>query len=218
MARRLRVVVGRSGDFAGQLLEGLALRLGDQQRREDAAQHEQREDLHDVVEPGGGVLLGRVALDPEGTEDRLRDDGADLAGRGGEAVRGGAVAGREALAGDDEGGGVGAEVEEELAEHVEGEEGAFGELVVGEADDAEEDGQDGEAHQLDWLAANGVYGCNCDPVSWNGTGADDDQVTDSGVAENVVHVGAAGVSNSCENDRVVQAETVESNIAGNVLA
>ena len=40
-----------------QLLQGLALGLGDEQSGEDTAKHEQSEDLHNVVEPGGG---GRV--------------------------------------------------------------------------------------------------------------------------------------------------------------
>lgn len=57
------------------------------------------------------------------TEADLRDDGAELAASGGNAVRGGAVAGGEDFAGDDEGGGVGPEVEEEVDEAVEEYEG-----------------------------------------------------------------------------------------------
>ena len=54
-------------------------------------------------------------------------------------MRGGAVAGWEAFAGHDEGGGVGAEVEEELGEDVDCEEAMSAEFGVGEAEDAEED-------------------------------------------------------------------------------
>ena len=130
-------------------------------------------------------------------------------------MRGGAIAGGEALAGHDEGGGVGAEVEEELAEHVQRQESVLflAELLVGESDDAEEDGQHDETHELNRLAADSVDCCDCDPVSGDGTGADDDQVTNSSVAEDMVDVGAAGVSDSGKNDGVVQAETVEGNIA-----
>lgn len=64
-----------------------------------------------MVEPGRGVGplgAGAGADGSQGAEDGLRDDGADFAGGGGEPVRGGAVAGGETFAGDDEGGGVGA--------------------------------------------------------------------------------------------------------------
>jgi hypothetical protein len=92
---------------AGELFESLALRLGDAERGEDAEEHEERVDLHDValVRVGGSALDG--ALGAQLRDTGLADDGADLAHAGGETVRGGAVAGREALAGDDEGGCVG---------------------------------------------------------------------------------------------------------------
>jgi len=46
-----RVVAGRAWNLTGQLFEGLALGLGDEKSREATAQHEEGEDLHDVVEP-----------------------------------------------------------------------------------------------------------------------------------------------------------------------
>ena len=213
MPGRARVIVRCSGNLTRQLLECLTLRLRDQQRREDAQEHEQGEDLHDVVEPWGGVLLGDLTLGAERAEYRLRDDGADLAGRGGQAVRGGAVAGGETLAGNDEGRSVRAKVEEELAQNVKSEQSTLRELVVGEANNAEEDGEEGEAHQLNRLAANCVDCSNRHPVSWNGTCADNDQVADGGVAEDVIHVAAAGVTNSSQNDGVVETKTVKCNVA-----
>jgi len=63
----------------------------------------------------------------------LGDDGADFATRGTDAVGSAAVAGREALAGDDEGRGVGAEVEEEHAEDVEADQARGADYVVAEA-------------------------------------------------------------------------------------
>ena len=136
-----------------------------------------------MVQPRAGVRGRRVAPDPQGADDDLRDDGADLAGRGGQAVRGGAVAGGEALAGHDEGGGVGAEVEEELRDDVEGEQAFRAQLVVGKADDTEEDGEHGEAHVLDGLAPDGVDGRDRHPISGNRPGADDDDVADGGIVE-----------------------------------
>jgi len=84
--------------------------------------------------------------------------------------------------------------------------------VVCEADDAEEDREDGETHELDGLAANRVDQGYRHPVTRDCTGADDDQVTDGLIVEDVVHVAAASVADSGEDDGVVESETVESNI------
>lgn len=208
----LGVVVGRAGDFTGELFKGLALRLGDQEGGEDSAKHKEGENLHDVVDPRGRVVFGRVALGLEGAEHALGDDGADLAGGGRETVRGGPVACRETFAGHDEGGGVGAEVEEELSNDVEGEQATLVQFVVGEADDDKDDGEDGEAHELDGLAADGVNRRHRDPVAWDGAGADNDQIADGGVVEDLIHVVTLGVANGGQNDGVVEPETVESNV------
>ena len=72
---------------------------------------------------------------------------------------------REAFTRDDEGGGVGAEVEEELGEDVKSEEGTAGEKVVGEADGDKDAGEEDEAHELDGFAAQGVDGCDGNPVT-----------------------------------------------------
>lgn len=205
------VVLGGSGNLASKLLEGLALGLGDEERGEDTAKHEESEDLEDVVEPRRGVGLGGTA-NTERTNDDLSNDGTDLTGGGRETVRGGAVAGREALSGNDEGGGVGAEVEEELAENVESKLASRANGVVTETEDAEEDGKEGEAHKLNRLAANGVNESNSDPVTRNGTSTDDDQVTDSVVVVSLVHVLATRVTDSTENDTVVERDTIESDI------
>jgi len=57
-------------------------------------------------------------------------------------VRGGTVTCREAFTGNDESRGVRPEIEEELGEDVEGEQGVTRELMVSEADDYKEDGED----------------------------------------------------------------------------
>lgn len=167
-----------SGLLTAELLKSAALGLGDQHRAEDTEQHEEREDLDDVVEPrvlvleGGGCGAG--AAGAERADDDLRDDGADLTGSGGQTVGGGSVASGEDLTGDDEGGGVGAEVEEELREHEAGEQTTASNLVVGETDDAEEDDQHGETHELNGLAADGVNSGDGAPVTGDGTGDDED--------------------------------------------
>lgn len=101
------VVVGRARNLSCQLLERLPLRLRDQQRGEETAEHEKGKDFHDVVEPWRGVGRGGVAPDTQGSEDNLGDDGADLTGGGRETVRCGTVARGETFAGYDEGGCVG---------------------------------------------------------------------------------------------------------------
>lgn len=155
-----RVVLGRALDLARQLLQRLPLGLGDQQSREDAREHEHAIDLHDVVEPGRVARAGLRAAGAQRADQDLGDDCADFAARGGEAVGRGPVARGVALAGYDEGCRIGTEVEEELREDVEGEEGFAGQDVVGEADCDEDCGEDDEADELDGFAADCVYRCD----------------------------------------------------------
>lgn len=122
MTRHGRVVVGSAGNLSGQFFKGLAFRFWNQKSSEDTAEHEEGEDLHDVVEPRGGIRVRRSTLSDERAKDTLGDNGSNFSGRSTEAVRGRAVAGREHFTRDDEGGGIGAEVEEELGEDVETEE------------------------------------------------------------------------------------------------
>lgn len=93
--------------LATELLERLAGGLGDEDGGEAAEQHEQGVNLQHVVHPWGGVVLGGAA-GAEGGDGALADDGADLAGGGGDTVGSGTVTRGEDLTGDDEGGGVGA--------------------------------------------------------------------------------------------------------------
>lgn len=82
-------------------------------------------------------------------------------------MRGGAVSSREALAGDDECSCVGAEVEEELSDDIDTEHSLGLDVMVVETPDQEEDSKDGEAHVLNWLAANSVDGGNTEPIARN---------------------------------------------------
>lgn len=85
--RQSRVILGGTRHLAGELLEGLALGLGDEEGGEDTAEHEQGVDLHDVVEPG--ALVGwSGAASAKGSDEDLGDNGADFSGGGGDAVGG----------------------------------------------------------------------------------------------------------------------------------
>lgn len=159
--------------FLSQLLKGLSLSLLDQQSRKDAQQHEQGVDLQHVVEPRALVVLGRTS-GPERGDGTLADDGADLARGGRDSVGRGPVACREALSGDDKGGRVGAKVEEELRQDIDGQQAVVAQFIVGEAHDDEEDREDYEATELDGLAAYGVDRRDGDPVTGDSTSQDDD--------------------------------------------
>lgn len=107
-----RVIVLRAWNFTGELFEGLALGLGDQQSREATQQHEQCENLENMIQPWGWVGGGRMPLDSERANDDLSDDGTDLSGCSRKTVGCRTVSGREAFSRDDERCGVGTEIEE----------------------------------------------------------------------------------------------------------
>lgn len=124
----------------------------------------------------------------ETRETDLRDDGAELARRGGETVACRTVTGGERFSGYDESGGVGAEVLEEVGEAVEEDERlgrrcGGNQLLVAETHAAEEDGKDSEAHQLDRLAAPRVDEEESHPVTGNQAGDGQDHVADADVVE-----------------------------------
>lgn len=156
MLPELSIVLTGAWHLTSQLLEGLPLGLRDQERSTKTAKHEEGEDLHNVVEPWGGSGALWCAAGTERTNDALGDDGTDLARGGGDTVGGRTVAGGEALAGNDEGGGVGAEVEEELSEDVAGEDTLVADLVVTKTHEAEKEGEHRETHDLNRLAADGI--------------------------------------------------------------
>ena len=57
-----------------------------------------------------------------------------------------------------------------------------------------------------------MFDLHSNPVSRNGTSADNDQITDCGIVEHLIDVGTARVSNRLKDDCVVQTKTIESNI------
>jgi hypothetical protein len=95
VARESRVKLRSTRDLAGKLLESLALGLGDEEGGEAAQQHEEGVYLHDMVEPRALVRGGGTTRTERADED-LGDDGADLAGSGGDTVRGRTVTSWEA--------------------------------------------------------------------------------------------------------------------------
>ena len=88
----------------------------------------------------------------------MSNDSTQLARGGRETMGGRSVSGREAFSGNDKGCCVGTKVEEELGENVDSEKTVIRKLGVCKAEDAEEDGQNDEAHELNWLTAKDIDG------------------------------------------------------------
>jgi len=106
-------------------------------------------------------------------------------------MRGRPVPSREDLSGDDEGGGVGAEILEEIRQAIQEHKRLLGtitrgELIISKAHDDEEDGEDDEAHELDGFAAPGVDEEEGDPVPWDETCGGEDEISDTDVVQIVV--------------------------------
>ena len=104
-------------------------------------------------------------------EENLRKHSAQLAHRGAEPVARRAHARGEDFRRRDEGGRVGSEVEEELCQNIQNQQVSVCEVSPGEAEDAEEERQDGEAADLDRLAAELVDCEDGEPVAGEGAGA-----------------------------------------------
>jgi hypothetical protein len=110
------------------------------------------------------------------------------------------VPGRETFSGNDEDGCVRIEVEEKLSENVDGEKTVTRKFSVCKAEDAEEDGRNGEAHQLDRFAIGDINCSNCYPVPRNCASQDNDQVSDGGIHRLLVHGRSATEADSCEDN------------------
>ena len=84
-------------------------------------------------------------------------------------------------------------VEEELRKNIQRKQSLAIELVKRKADDAENDCEDAETHELDRLTADGVDSGYSKPVTWDSTSARDYQVSDGLVIEDLVDIAAARV-------------------------
>jgi hypothetical protein len=128
--------------------------------------HEKSEDFHKMVNPRVGSSF---VLQCSG--HGLSNDGTNLATARGYAVRGRPVSGWKHFTWYNEGGGIGTEVLEEIAETIKSKESASRNDMVSETDNTEQDGENNEAHELNGLTADGVNRCNGDPVAGDQAGA-----------------------------------------------
>ena len=202
VATKFWIVFGCARNLTGQLLKRFPLSLWDQKGSEDTTQHKECEDLQDMIQPWRRIGL-RCTSNAEWTNQGLSNDGTDLARSGRDTMAGRPVPCREALAGNDEGRRIWAKVEEEIGDNVAREEASRADLVISKAHDAEEDGQDGETHELDWFAANGIDKSDRDPVTRNRSSTDKDDVTRGDVHIGLVDIVTGAVPNGCQYSGVV---------------
>jgi hypothetical protein len=195
-----------------QVLKSAALGLGNKKSGEDTAEHEGREDLHNMVKPWASGATFDGTASSQRRDGGLGDNGPDLTGGGRDTVGGRPVASREALSGHDEGGGVGAPVEEKLNEDVDAQHAVGAEVLEGESPDDEQDGQEDEANELQGLAADSVKGSDREPVTRDGTSADENAVTGSKVKELMVDGKTVSVTDGLEDSGGIQAKTVKRDV------
>lgn len=195
----------------GDFFQSHPLGFGDDDRGEDTEQHEQSEDFHHVVQPTVLVVRGTAVVD-KSTNTGLSDDGTNLTRGGRQTVSRRPVSGREDFTGDNESGGVGAEVLEELGDNVQPKLTTFGQAVVTETDTTEKRSQNDETTDLNRLSADGVNGGGRHPVTRKRTSTHKNQVTGGGVVQPLVDVLLRRVTDGQQNNGSVQTNTVVSDI------
>lgn len=164
-----------------------------------------------MVEPWASVVFGGSACSQR-RDSGLGNDGTNFSRSGRDTVGGGPVARGKAFSRDDERCGVGTPIEEKLNENVDGQHTVGANVLVGEAPDDEQNSEEDEADQLKGLAAHCVDGGNCEPVTRDGTSADENAVTGGKIEELAVDGSTAAVADCLENGSGVQAKTIEGDI------
>jgi hypothetical protein len=104
------------------------------------------------------------------------------------------------------------EVEEELAQDVEDQERLFGQAREVEADDAQEDCKDCEAHELNRAATDDINKGDCKPISRDRPSADEDKLADSGVMEEHIDVVFLVEADGAEDAGAIEVDAVKGDI------
>jgi len=168
------------------------------------------EDPEHTGETDGAWVHFVVCLRPP-VESDTRENGTELSNSGAETVGKTTNTRWENFTGDDESGSVWSEVEEELGDDNETESGSRAEMRCASKDTECECG-DKETLDLDPFAAENLNEGNREEITRNVTSNGNNQVT-LGVVEKVLVWGSAsGVTDGLEDSRLVQVDTVESNI------
>jgi len=171
---------------------------------------EGEEDPEDTAKTDGTLVLDVILLRPP-VEANTGQDSTELSNGGAETVSKTTDTGWEHFTGNDEGGGIWSEVEEELGNDNAGE-SSSGANVSGTSKDTEHQGGDEETLDLNPPSAKQLNEGDGKEVTWDVTGDGNDQVTLSVLEEVLVWGLASGVSNISQNDRLVQVDTVKGDI------
>ena len=157
-------------------------------------------------------------------ETDLGDDSSKFSRSSGDSVCGRTVTSGEGLTRNNEGGGVGAEVLEEVCEAIEEDEslgstGAGGKLIVGETHDDEGASENDETHHLDRFSSPRVDENEGNPVSGNEASNGKNQVSDGDVHQVVIDLMRSSATRSAEtdggqDDGRVEPKAVESDLNG----
>ena len=145
-------------------------------------------------------------------EANARQNRPELSHRRTEPMGLSANARREDLTGDDERGSVGPEVEEELCNDDAGKAAAGGEARTAAGEDAEHQGRDEEALDLNPLAAEQLDEGDGDEVARDVAGNGDDEVALCVLEEVLIGRFAGRVAYVGENDGLVEIDSVEGDV------
>lgn len=118
----------------------------------------------------------------------------------------------EDLGWDDEGGGVGSEVVEELSKSEADKLAGSWHMCEVSSEDGKEESSNEETTNLDWLTSENLDESDSEEVSWNITGDGDDEVSDGVLHQLLVLVLSGGETNGGQDDRLVKIDTIEGNI------
>jgi hypothetical protein len=72
------------------------------------------------------------------------------------------------------------------------------------ANDSEEYRQDDESRDLNGFAAKKVGHCNCTPVAWDGSSADQDEIANSRIVEGPIHVLISAIANCAQDGGAIK--------------
>lgn len=119
----------------------------------------------------------------------------------------------EGLGSDDEGRGVGTEIEEELEESEASKERALAKMVNFTGEDAKEEGRHGETHELESLTTDDINGEKGEVVTGKETESRDDDISGSDGKKFVIYISSSStITDVSKHDALVQVDTIKCNV------
>jgi len=192
-----------------ELLQGTTLSLGDQKSGKDSEKHNHTQTANQPADSLGS----RVS---DGNESVASNNSAKFSSTGADTMRSRTISGGEDFSRDDESGGVGAKVEEELANGVERNEQpdcGVQNLVIENGENGENDCKNDKTHQLHAFPADSFNKDDGEPVPRHSSHNVDNGISGGKGVKFVVGMSLAGApANLRQNKGLVQVEPVKGNI------